>query len=78
MGDRPTRHRCPIRRVHADGTTCTHRFGPDGRPRPGEDCAGAAGYEATCSCGHTIERQSMRVIVEEKRLKHLGKRGGRT
>ncbi len=71
MANKPKKHRCPIRRVHKDGTTCTHKISPSGKPRDGENCPGAAGYDATCSCGHAIPLRGIRAIVEQDRRTHI-------
>ncbi len=65
-----TRYRCKIRRLHADGTECTHKIKPSGRPLEPE-CPGRAGYEATCSCGADLEFQRTRAVIEEQRDEHL-------
>lgn len=65
-----TRNRCPIRPVHADGTECTHKIRPSGKPLdPG--CPGRAGYEATCSCGVKLGHSNIRAALEERRAAHL-------
>lgn len=63
-------YRCPIRRVHADGSTCEHKHGPNGR-HIDDDCPGAAGYEARCSCGEDLGRQTLRTVLEDYRRVHL-------
>ncbi|MEV7422818.1 hypothetical protein [Streptomyces sp. NPDC091212] len=35
---------------HADGTPCTHRVTPSGKPTE-VDCSGRHDYAATCACG---------------------------
>lgn len=65
-----TRHRCTIRPVHADGTECTHKVRPSGKPLDA-DCPGRGGYEAACTCGATLERQGIRAVPEEARHTHL-------
>jgi hypothetical protein len=55
-----------IRRLHEDGSECTHTMTPSGKPREGEDCPGPkGGYDATCnSCPWTTDG-FLRTIVED-------------
>lgn len=69
----PKRHSAPITRRHADGTACTHRIAPNGKPQEGEGCPSPAGYTAKCKVeGCDFESSAgIRAIVEEKKRLHL-------
>lgn len=66
-----TRYSCKIRPVHADGTECTHRIKPSGRPLD-PDCPGRAAYMARCGCGVELGPDVLRAVLEERRASHLG------
>lgn len=58
--------RMPIENLHADGTACTHRLRPSGKPtEPG--CTGRAGIRASCThCGeteHDTVKESLRLRI---------------
>ncbi|MGW0485796.1 hypothetical protein [Nonomuraea sp. NPDC003214] len=62
---KPVRHRAPVQRLHADGTTCTHKI------KAGDDCPGIATYKAVCTCGQWEREETIRAIVDEMRSLHI-------
>lgn len=58
-----------VRAVHADGTVCTHRTRPTGRPENPAECSGRAGYATDCGCGWS-HGATLRTLVDEQRSHH--------
>ncbi|WP_345432151.1 hypothetical protein [Actinoallomurus vinaceus] len=51
-------------RLHPDGTVCTHKVKPSGKPREGEDCPGTAKFRADCDSCSWTEEGYLKVILE--------------
>ncbi|MDT0347529.1 hypothetical protein [Streptomyces litchfieldiae] len=57
--------------VHADGTACTHKMRPSGKPAdPTSGCTGRARYRVTCSGCTWTEEPGLRVLAEDARDSH--------
>lgn len=67
---KPARHRAPIRAIHQDGSTCTHRQAR-GRTPGGPDCPGRTSYTATCTRGDFTVTNGIRAYVEEQARHHI-------
>ncbi|WP_433541994.1 hypothetical protein ACQP10_38225 (plasmid) [Streptosporangium sandarakinum] len=74
MADKPKRFPA-TRRVHEDGSTCTHKITSNGKPAEGQDCPGPTGYVFTCppdGCADAYEvKAGTRAYVDERRRYHL-------
>ncbi|MFG1976957.1 hypothetical protein ACGFJC_47160 [Nonomuraea fuscirosea] len=67
---KPIRHRAPVRALHGDGTTCTHRQPRRRDEQPNPECPGRTGYTATCSAGDFTLTNGIRAYVEEQASYH--------
>jgi hypothetical protein len=58
--------------LHADGTVCTHKVKPSGKPAdPHSGCTGRSKYQVTCSeHGPVGDPHPLRVIAEPHQTKH--------
>ncbi|MDG9703756.1 hypothetical protein [Streptomyces sp. DH37] len=57
--------------LHADGTECTHRLRPSGKPvDPASGCTGRDAYRASCSGCTWSEEHGLRVLAEDARTRH--------
>ncbi|MEU6444800.1 hypothetical protein [Streptomyces sp. NPDC047046] len=66
------RIRISINPLHADGTVCTHKIKPSGKPRdPDSGCTGRKNYQVVCSeHGDVGEPHILRVLAEPAQIAH--------
>ncbi|MEU9757750.1 hypothetical protein AB0D90_32315 [Streptomyces althioticus] len=58
-----TRHTLKAQARHADGTDCTHKLSPRGKPREA-GCTGRHDYRAWCTCGTWEQTGDTRAALE--------------